>query len=64
MATIKSAMTTNVPAPKNQGNMGSSAAVTQNVKIQPKLGPDATGKSTILYSKQPSGTKGSGKGAN
>jgi ABC-type cobalamin/Fe3+-siderophores transport system ATPase subunit len=63
MATMKSAMTTKVPAPKNQGSMGSSASVTQGTKIQPKLGPNGTGKSTVLYSKQPSGTKGSNKGA-
>jgi len=63
MATMKSSLTTKVPSPKNQGSMGSSAAVTQGTKIQPKKGPEGTGKSTVLYTKQPSGTKGSNKGA-
>jgi hypothetical protein len=40
--------------------MGSSASTTQSVKIQKKSGPAATGKSTILYTKQPSGTPGVG----
>jgi len=60
MATLKSSLTTKVPSPKNQGSMGSSASVTQGTKIQAKKGPEATGKSTILFSKQPSGTKGVG----
>ena len=60
MATLKSSLTTKVPSPKNQGSMGSSASVTQNIKMQPKRGPEGTGMSNILYTKQPSGTKGVG----
>jgi len=60
MATMKSSLTTKVPSPKNQGGHGSSEAVTQKTKIQPKKGPEGTGKSTILYTVQPSGTKGVG----
>jgi hypothetical protein len=60
MATMKSSLTTKVPSPKNQGGHGSSEAVTQKVKIQAKKGPEATGKSTVLYTVQPSGTKGTG----
>jgi hypothetical protein len=60
MATMKSSLTTKVPSPKNQGGHGSSEAVTQKTAIQKKLGPAKTGASTVLYSKQPSGTRGSG----
>jgi len=60
MATMKSSLTTKVPSPKNQGGMGSSQAVTQKTKMQPKRGPEGTGMSNVLYSKQPSGTKGVG----
>ena len=60
MATLKASLTTKVPSPKNQGGHGSSEAVTQKTKIQPKLGPAKTGPSTIKYSAQPSGTKGVG----
>jgi hypothetical protein len=60
MATTKASLTTSVPKPKNQGGHGSSQAVTQKTKIQPKLGPNKTGASSVLYTKQPSGTKGSG----
>lgn len=60
MATLKSSLTTKVPSPKNQGGHGSSEAVTQKTKIQPKAGLTKPGASTILYSKQPSGTKGVG----
>ena len=63
MATMKSSLTTKVPSPKNQGGHGSSDAVTQKTKIQAKKGPEATGKSTVLYSAQPSGTKGTGTNA-
>ena len=63
MATMKSSLTTKVPSPKNQGGHGSSDAVTQKTKIQAKKGPEATGKSTVLYSVQPSGTKGTGTNA-
>jgi hypothetical protein len=60
MATMKSSLTTKVPAPKNQGGHGSSDAVTQKTKIQPKLGPSKPAKDGVLYTKQPSGTKGTG----
>lgn len=57
------AMTTNVPKPANQGGHGSSEAVTQKTKIQSKAGATTPGASTSLYSAQPSGTRGSNKGA-
>ena len=57
---LKASLTTSVPKPKAQGGHGSSAAVTQKTKIQPKSGPAGTGTSNIKYSAQPSGTKGSG----
>jgi len=60
MATMKSSLTTKVPSPKNQGGHGSSDATTQKTAIQKKSGPAATGKSNVLYTKQPSGTKGTG----
>ena len=63
MATMKSSMTAKVPSPANQGGHGSSEAVTQKTKIQTKRGPEGTGNSSILYTKQPSGTKGTNKGA-
>jgi hypothetical protein len=60
---MKSSLTTKVPSPANQGGHGSSDATTQKTKIQPKRGPESTGSSTILYTTQPAGTKGSNKGA-
>jgi hypothetical protein len=63
MATMKSSLTTKVPAPKNQGGHGSSDATTQKTKIQPKSGVDTPGATSMNYTKQPSGTKGSNKGA-
>jgi len=60
MATMKSSLTTKVPAPKNQGGHGSSDATTQKTKIQSKSGPAKTGSSNVVYTKQPSGTKGTG----
>jgi len=57
MAT-KSSMTSSVPKPKMQGGHGK--APVQPAKIQAKSGPAGTGKSTIKYSVQPSGTKGVG----
>lgn len=60
MATMKSSLTTKVPAPANQGGHGSSDATTQKTKIQSKSGPAKTGSTTMNYSKQPSGTKGTG----
>ena len=61
MATLKSSLTTKVPAPKNQGGHGS--APVQPAKVQAKSGPAKTGSSTVVYSKQPSGTKGTGTNA-
>ena len=60
---MKASLTTNVPKPANQGGHGSSEATTQKTKIQPKAGSANPGASSILYTKQPSGTKGSNKGA-
>jgi hypothetical protein len=62
MAT-KSSLTSSVPKPKMQGGHGSSAATTQKTSIQKKSGPVGTGSSTIKYSAQPSGTKGTGTNA-
>ena len=62
MAT-KSNLGASVPKPANQGGHSSSDATTQKVKIQPKAGVSKPGASSILYTKQPSGTKGSNKGA-
>ena len=59
----KSSMTTNVPKPANQGGHGSSEATTQKTKIQSKAGSTKPGASSILFTKQPSGTRGSNKGA-
>ena len=63
MATMKASLTTKVPSPKNQGGHSSSDAVTQKTKIQSKAGASKAGSSTQLYSKQPSGTRGSGNTA-
>jgi len=63
MATMKASLTTSVPKPANQGGHGSSDATTQKTKIQPKAGAAKAGASTVLYTKQPAGTKGSNKGA-
>jgi hypothetical protein len=60
MATMKSSLTTKVPSPKNQGGHGSSDATTQKTAIQKKIGAAMPGASTIVYTKQPSGTKGTG----
>ena len=60
MATMKSSLTTKVPSPANQGGHGSSDATTQKTKIQKKSGPVGTGSSNVLYTKQPSGTRGTG----
>jgi hypothetical protein len=57
---MKSSMTTKVPKPANQG--GHASVNVQPAKIQAK----ATGKPgavTMNFSKQPSGTRGSNKGA-
>ena len=63
MATNKASLTTKVPKPANQGGHGSSDATTQKTKIQSKAGSTKPGASSILYTKQPSGTRGSNKGA-
>jgi hypothetical protein len=60
MATQKANLTTKVPSPKNQGGHGSSAAVTQKTAIQKKSGPAKPGAANIVFSKQPSGTRGTG----
>ena len=60
MATLKSSLTTKVPSPKNQGGHGSSDATTQKTGIQSKAGASKPGASSILFTKQPSGTKGTG----
>lgn len=57
------AMTVNVPKPANQGGHRASAETVQKTKIQVKVGAAKPGPSTILYTAQPSGTKGSNKGA-
>jgi hypothetical protein len=57
------AMSTNVPKPANQGGHGSSDAVTQKTAIQKKAGSTTPGASKSLYTVQPSGTRGSNKGA-
>ena len=59
----KSSMTTNVPKPANQGGHGSSDATTQKTKIQSKAGSTKPGASSILFTKQPSGTRVYNKGA-
>jgi hypothetical protein len=63
MATKKASLTTDVPRPKNQGGHGSSEATTQKTRIQPKAGASKAGASDILYTVQPSGTRGSGTNA-
>ena len=60
MAVKKSSLTTDVPKPKMQGGHGSSEATTQKTRIQSKAGAAKPGASSILYTKQPSGTKGVG----
>jgi len=63
MATTKASLTSSVPKPANQGGHRASAETVQKVKIQPKVGQAKPGPSTILYTKQPSGTKGTGTAA-
>ena len=58
---MKSSMTTKVPKPANQG--GHSGVNVQPAKIQAKAGAKQPGSATMNYSKQPSGTRGSNKGA-
>jgi len=58
---MKSSMTTKAPKPANQGGMA--AANVQPAKIQPKAAANKPKIGTIVYSKQPSGTRGSNKGA-
>ena len=59
----KASLTTKVPSPANQGGHGSSDATTQKTKIQPKAGSSKPGASSVLYTKQPSGTRGTGTAA-
>ena len=58
---MKSSLTTKVPHPANQG--GHSGVNVQPAKIQAKAGANKPGAVTMNYSKQPSGTRGSNKGA-
>jgi len=58
---MKSSMTTKAPKPANQGGMA--AANVQPAKIQPKAAANKPKIGTILFSKQPSGTRGTNKGA-
>jgi len=60
MATMKSSLTTKIPSPANQGGHGSSDATTQKTGIQSKAGASKPKPSSILFTKQPSGTRGSG----
>ena len=60
---MKASLTTKVPSPANQGGHGSSEAVTQKTKIQPKAGAAKANASTQVYSKMPSGTRGTNPGA-
>jgi hypothetical protein len=58
---MKSSMTTKAPKPANQGGMA--AANVQPAKIQSKAGAAKPGPVSMNYSKQPSGTRGTNKGA-
>ena len=60
MATMKSSLTTKVPSPANQGGHGSSDATTQKTKIQAKASASKSGASNVVFTVQPSGTKGTG----
>jgi hypothetical protein len=55
---MKSSLTTNVPKPPLQGGHGK--APVQGTRVQAKSGAKDPGPSTSLYTKQPSGTRGSG----
>jgi hypothetical protein len=56
-----SKMSISAPKPANQGGHGS--APVQPAKIQKKIGAAMPGASTVKYSVQPAGTKGTNKGA-
>jgi len=58
---MKSSMTTKVPKPANQG--GHASVNVQPANIQKKAGANKPGSATMNYSKQPSGTRGTNKGA-
>jgi len=58
---MKSSLTTKVPKPANQG--GHSGVNVQPAKIQPKSSASKPKIGTVVYTKQPSGTRGSNKGA-
>jgi hypothetical protein len=58
---MKSSLTTKVPKPANQG--GHSGVNVQPANIQKKAGANKPGAVSMNYSKQPSGTRGSNKGA-
>ena len=54
-------MTTKVPKPANQG--GHSGVNVQPANIQKKAGANKPGATSMNYSKQPSGIRGTNKGA-
>ena len=56
-----SPMSIKAPKPANQGGMA--AANVQPAKIQSKAGAAKPGSASMNYSKQPSGTRGTNKGA-
>lgn len=56
-----SPMSIKAPKVANQGGHGK--APVQPAKIQAKAGANKPGASTVKYSKQPSGTRGTNKGA-
>lgn len=58
---IQSAMNRKAPKVANQGGHGK--APVQPAKIQKLAGPNKPGATSMNYSKQPSGTRGTNKGA-
>ena len=60
---MKASLTTKVPSPAMQGGHSSSEATTQKTKIQPKASAAKAGASTHVYSKMPSGTRGTNPGS-
>jgi len=60
---MKASLTTKVPSAANQGGHGSSDATTQKTGIQKKTSANMPGASTVLYTVQPAGIKGTNPGA-
>jgi len=60
---MKASLTTKVPSPAMQGGHRSSAETTQKTRIQPKAGAAKANPSTQVYSKMPSGTRGTNPGS-